>query len=88
MPHGDATASDALDECIKLAFAQYYVASRAVAVNREVIATTRGTRVAAEIRYAAGRDTIERDLIAEAIIVSLVIIIFHFQFRSAPTPTS
>ena len=46
-------------------------------------------RVAAEIRYAAGRDTIERDPIAEAIIVSLVIIIiFFFHFRSAPTPTS
>jgi hypothetical protein len=53
-----------------------------------VIATTRGMRVVAEIRYAAGRDTIERDLIADAIIVSLVIIIFLFHFRSAPTPTS
>jgi len=51
----EQAARDALDERIKVAFAQYYVASRALAVNREVIAVTRGMRAAAEARYAAGR---------------------------------
>ena len=37
-------ARDALDERIKIAFAQYYAASRALAVNREVIAVTHGMR--------------------------------------------
>jgi outer membrane protein TolC len=45
---------DALDERIKIAFAQYYAASRALAVNQEVIAVTRGMRSTAEARYAAG----------------------------------
>jgi hypothetical protein len=40
----EQAARDALDERIKVAFAQYYVASRALAVNREVIAVTRGVR--------------------------------------------
>ncbi|MGB6176147.1 MAG: TolC family protein, partial [Methylocella sp.] len=51
----EQAARDALDERIKVAFAQYYVASRALAVNREVIAVTRGMRGAAEARYAAGQ---------------------------------
>jgi cobalt-zinc-cadmium efflux system outer membrane protein len=51
----EQAARDALDERIKAAFAQYYVASRALAVNREVIAVTRGMRAAAEARYAAGQ---------------------------------
>ncbi|MGH6863699.1 MAG: TolC family protein, partial [Methylocella sp.] len=51
----EQTARDALDERIKVAFAQYYVASRALAVNREVIAEARGLRAAAEARYAAGQ---------------------------------
>ena len=51
----EKAARDALDERIKVAFAQYYVASRALAVNREVIAVTRGMRAAAETRYAAGQ---------------------------------
>jgi outer membrane protein TolC len=51
----EQAARDALDERIKVAFAQYYVASRALAVNREVIAVTRGMRTAAEARYAAGQ---------------------------------
>jgi outer membrane protein TolC len=51
----EQAARDALDERIKVAFAQYYVASRALAVNREVIAVTRGMRAAAEARYAAGQ---------------------------------
>lgn len=50
----EQAARDALDERIKVAFAQYYVASRALAVNREVIAVTRGMRETAEARYAAG----------------------------------
>jgi cobalt-zinc-cadmium efflux system outer membrane protein len=50
----EQAARDALDERIKVAFAQYYVASRALAVNRDVIAATRGMRTAAEARYGAG----------------------------------
>ena len=50
----EQAARDALDERIKVAFAQYYLASRALAVNREVIAVTRGMRAAAEVRYGAG----------------------------------
>ena len=46
---------DALDERIKVAFAQYYVANRALAVTREVLAVDRGMRAAAEARYAAGQ---------------------------------
>jgi cobalt-zinc-cadmium efflux system outer membrane protein len=51
----EKAARDALDERIKVAFAQYYMASRAFAVNWEVIAVTRGMRAAAEARYAAGQ---------------------------------
>jgi outer membrane protein TolC len=50
----EQAARDALDERIKITFAQYYVASRALAVNREVIAVTFGIRSTAEARYAAG----------------------------------
>jgi outer membrane protein, heavy metal efflux system len=50
----EQAARDALDERIKVAFAQYYAASRALAVNREVIAVTHGMRAAAEARYATG----------------------------------
>jgi outer membrane protein, heavy metal efflux system len=51
----EQAARDALDERIKVAFAQYYVASRAVAVNRDVIAVAGSMRAAAEARYAAGQ---------------------------------
>src|ERR1700730_8743806 len=51
----EQAARDALDERIKVSFAQYYVASRALAVNREVIAVTRGMRAGAEVRYGAGQ---------------------------------
>jgi outer membrane protein, heavy metal efflux system len=51
----EQAARDALDERIKITFAQYYAASRALAVNREVIAVTRGMRAAGEARYAAGQ---------------------------------
>jgi cobalt-zinc-cadmium efflux system outer membrane protein len=50
----EQAARDALDERIKVAFAQYYVASQVLAVNQEVIAVTRGMRSTAEARYAAG----------------------------------
>ena len=50
----EQAARDALDERIKIAFAQYYAAIRALAVNQEVIAVTRGMRSTAEARYAAG----------------------------------
>ena len=51
----EQAARDALDERIEVAFAQYYVASRALAVTREVLAVDRGMRAAAEARYAAGQ---------------------------------
>ncbi len=50
----EQAARDALDEQIKVAFAQYYVASQALAVTREVLAVTRGMRAAGEARYAVG----------------------------------
>jgi outer membrane protein, heavy metal efflux system len=50
----EQAARNALDERIKIAFAQYYAASRALAVNQEVIAVTRGMQSTAEARYAAG----------------------------------
>src|ERR1700724_2303899 len=50
----EQAARDALDERIKISFAQYYAGSRALAVNQEVIAVTRGMRSTAEARYAAG----------------------------------
>ncbi len=51
----EQAARDALDERIKVAFAQYYVTSRAVAVNRDVTAVAGSMRAAAEARYAAGQ---------------------------------
>jgi cobalt-zinc-cadmium efflux system outer membrane protein len=50
----EQVARDALDERIKVAFAQYFAAYRALAVNQEVIVVTRGMRSTAEARYAAG----------------------------------
>jgi len=50
----EQAARDAFDERIKVAFAQYYVASRALEVNQEVLAVTRGMRSTAEAHYAAG----------------------------------
>ena len=55
MRRREQAARDALDERIKVSFAQYYVASRALAVKREVIAVTRGMRGGAEVRYGAGQ---------------------------------
>jgi cobalt-zinc-cadmium efflux system outer membrane protein len=51
----EQAARDALDERIKVSFAQYYAASRARAVNRDVVAVTRGMRATAEERYGAGQ---------------------------------
>ena len=51
----EQAARDTLDERIKVAFAQYYVTSRAVAVNRDVTAVAGSMRAAAEARYAAGQ---------------------------------
>ena len=51
----EQVARDALDERIKVAFAQYYVASQALAVSREALAVDRGMRAAAEARCAAGQ---------------------------------
>lgn len=51
----EQVARDALDERIKVAFAQYYVANQALAVTRDVLAVDRGMRAAAEARYAAGQ---------------------------------
>jgi outer membrane protein, heavy metal efflux system len=51
----ERAARNALDERIKIAFAQYYVASRAFEVNQQVLAVTRGMRSTAEARYAAGQ---------------------------------
>ncbi|MCI0465401.1 MAG: TolC family protein [Beijerinckiaceae bacterium] len=51
----ERAARDALDERIKVAFAQYFVASRALAVNHEVTILARALRSAAEARYGAGK---------------------------------
>ena len=51
----EQAARDALDERIKVAFARYYVTSRAVAANRDVTAVAGSMRAAAEVRYAAGQ---------------------------------
>src|SRR5262245_25823737 len=46
----EQAARDALDERIKIAFAQYYVASRALAVNQEVVAVIHGYGYTPEAR--------------------------------------
>jgi outer membrane protein, heavy metal efflux system len=51
----EQAAQNELDERIKVAFARYYVAVRALAVDREVIALTQSMRRAAVARYGAGR---------------------------------
>src|SRR5258707_13297674 len=51
----EQAAQNELDERIKVAFARYYVAVRALAVDREVIALTESMRRAAAARYGAGR---------------------------------
>jgi outer membrane protein TolC len=51
----EQAARDTLDERIKVAFSQYYVATRALAVNREVIVLARALRATAEARYGVGQ---------------------------------
>lgn len=50
----EQAARDELDEKIKVAFAQYAVLTRSVAVNREVQDIARRLRTATEARYAQG----------------------------------
>jgi len=50
----ERAARDELDEKIKVAFAQYAVLTRSVAVNREVQEIARRLRTATETRYAQG----------------------------------
>ncbi len=50
----ERAAADQLDEGIKVAYARYFVASRDLAVNLEVLALARQLRAAAAIRYAQG----------------------------------
>ncbi len=50
----EQAARDELDEKIKVAFAQYSVLNRSVAVNREVQEIARRLRTATETRYAQG----------------------------------
>ena len=50
----EQAARDELDEKIKIAFAQYAVLTRSVAVNREVQDIARRLRIATEARYAQG----------------------------------
>jgi len=51
----ERASQDELDERIKIAFARYYVATRAIAVNREVARLARGLRDATAARYGAGQ---------------------------------
>ena len=50
----EQAARDELDEKIKVAFAQYAVLTRSVAVNREIQEIARRLRTATEARYAQG----------------------------------
>ncbi len=50
----ERAAQDQLDEKIKVAFAQYYLTSREIAVNREIADLARRMRAAASVRYRQG----------------------------------
>jgi cobalt-zinc-cadmium efflux system outer membrane protein len=50
----ERAAQDALAEKIKLAYAQYYLISRDIAVNREIDGLARRMRAAASVRYGQG----------------------------------
>jgi outer membrane protein TolC len=50
----EQAAQDELDEKIKLAYAQYYLVSRDMAVNREIADLARRMRTAASARYGQG----------------------------------
>jgi cobalt-zinc-cadmium efflux system outer membrane protein len=51
----ERAAQDALDEKIKIAYAQYYLTSREIAVNRDIGELARRMRAAAAARYGQGR---------------------------------
>lgn len=51
----ERASQDELGEKIKIAFARYYVATRAIAINREVIKLARGLREATAVRYGTGQ---------------------------------
>jgi cobalt-zinc-cadmium efflux system outer membrane protein len=51
----ERAARDELDEKIKVAYAQYYLIARDIAVNREIAALARRMRAAASARYGQGR---------------------------------
>jgi cobalt-zinc-cadmium efflux system outer membrane protein len=50
----ERAAQDELAEKIKLAYAQYYLISRDIAVNREIAGLARRMRAAASVRYGQG----------------------------------
>jgi outer membrane protein, heavy metal efflux system len=50
----ERAAQDEIDEKIKVAYAQYYLISRDIAVNREVAELARRMRAAASARYSQG----------------------------------
>jgi cobalt-zinc-cadmium efflux system outer membrane protein len=50
----EQTARDEIDEKIKVAYAQYYLMSRDLAVNRQIGALARRTRAATAARYGQG----------------------------------
>jgi outer membrane protein TolC len=50
----ERAAQDALDEAIKVAYAQYYLTARDRAVNQEIAALARRMRAAASARYGQG----------------------------------
>ena len=50
----ERTAQDEIDEKIKIAYAQYYLISRDIAVNREVSELAQRMRAAASARYGQG----------------------------------
>lgn len=51
----ERAATDELDERIKVAFARYYAATRALAINRDVIQLSRQMTAAATSRYGQGQ---------------------------------
>ncbi|WP_428390409.1 TolC family protein [Lichenicoccus sp.] len=50
----ERAAQDELDEKIKVAYAQYYLAARDIAVNQEIAGLARRMRSAASVRYGQG----------------------------------
>ncbi len=50
----EQAAGDELDEKVKVAYAQYYLASRSVAISQEVASLARRMRAAANARYGQG----------------------------------